>query len=279
MSPIDSDKKQWPDPKDYGLPYVEITPIRTKTELGKSESKKTLSEPEKIGETREKNSAPALSQTKIEQVQEVKTPEEKAQSPKSSPSVNKPLEEKKSGAWVWAVVLIGLGIVSVIVWQIQSRKDSSPAEVVTESIAKPAEETEPEAAVQLPDSTTTEQIQNPVNQDSITSPNISNPNISKPAETGTTIANTATGKLIRVEAKAERPQYFIIVGSLPNEKMATEEANQYFGKSPEIYLITPYDGGKYYRLGLLKFDSFKLAAAKLEEIKSQYTEELWILKY
>lgn len=279
MSAIDSDKKQWPDPKDYGLPFVEIIPIRAKKEPVKSESEKTLSEPEIIVETSEVKTAPALSETKIEQVEAVKIPEEKTQSPGSPPSLNKPLEEKKSAAWVWAVVLIGLGIVSVIVWQIQSRMDSSPAEVVSESIAKPAQENQPEAAVQLPDSTTTNQIQTTVNQDSIVSLDNSIPNISKPAETGTTIANTATGKLIRVESKAERSQYFIIVGSLPNEKMAMEEANQYFGKSPEIYLITPYDGGKHYRIALFKFESFKMAAAKLEEIKSLYTEELWILKY
>lgn len=279
MSPKDSDKKQWPDPKDYGLPFVEITPIRAKTEPVKTASEKPYESSEFVAATKTKNAAPSPSEPKVGEVEAVKTFESIIQSLESTPIENKPLVEKKSSAWVWAVVLIGLGIVSVIVWQIQSRMDSSPAELISESTAKPAQENQPEAAVQLSDSTLTDQIQTAVNQDSITSPNISNPNISKPAETGTTIANTATGKLIRVEAKAERPQYFIIVGSLPNEKMAMEEANQYFSKSPEIYLITPFDGGKYYRLGLSKFESFKLAAAKLEEIKSQYSEELWILKY
>lgn len=279
MSPIDSDKKQWPDPKDYGLPFVEITPIRAKSKPVESEVENTLSVPEIIAEPKEVKSAPVLSEIQIEADEGVEIPEEKTQSAKSTPSINKPLEEKKSTAWVWAVVLIGLGIVSVIVWQIQSRMDSTPAEVVSESLGKSVEETKPEATVQFPDSTTTDQTQTAVNQDSITSLANSNPNISKPTETGTTIANTATGKLIRVEARAERPQYFIIVGSLPNEKMAMEEANQYLGKLPEIYLITPFDGGKYYRLALFKFESFKIAAAKLEEIKSQYTEELWILKY
>ncbi|HSF56339.1 MAG TPA: hypothetical protein VLA71_21455 [Algoriphagus sp.] len=279
MSAIDSDKKQWPDPKDFGLPFVEITPIRAKTEAVKTEAEKLPSEPGIVVETKTGKTLPSLSETKPVNEEAVKTFESIIQSLDSTPIDNKSKEEKKSSAWVWAVVLIGLGIVSVIIWQIQSRMNTTKSNPAVEVNEPSQKEVLPAAAELTPESTLTDQNQKAVNQDSINTLNNSNPNISKPAETGTTIANTGSGKLIRVESKADRPQYFIIVGSLPNEKMALEEANLYLGKSLEIYLIAPIDGGRNYRLALARFGSFTQAAEKLEEIKSQYTEELWILKY
>ena len=275
MADKDSEKKQWTDPKDYGLPFVEITPIGVKTKPAVEEAPIVVSEPEVQPESIvpvavEPNPEPAPVEIK-----EKKKPEKQVQ----ALPVIQPVDSKKSGAWVWAVVLIGLGIVSVIVWQIQSQLNSSAPDKAIEKTEKTVTESQPIATQTVPESTPTEQNQAVVNQDSITSINNSNPNISKPAETGTTIANNVTGNLIRVESKAERPQYFIIVSSLPNEKLAVEIANQYLGKLPEIYLILPYDGGTNYRLAIAKFGNFKTAAEELERIKSQYSEALWILKY
>lgn len=270
---------QWPDPKDYGLPFVEITPLRSKAVVLEKAVGNLPTQSDVKSETEPEIEIPAVQEQLVLSSEPSENSELQAEKVNAAPSVSRPEEEKKSAAWVWAVILIGLGIVAVIIWQIQSRTDSSTSQADFEIRKEPVKESVPIAVATSPESTTTDQNQIAANQDSIQPVTISNPNISKPAETGTTIANTATGKLIRVENKAERPQYFIIVGSLPNEEMALEEVNQYFGRSPEIYLISPIDGGKNYRLALSKFDSFKMAAAKLEEIKSQYTEELWILKY
>jgi hypothetical protein len=38
MAAKDSENNQWTDPKDYGLPFVEITPLRAKTNFNKKES-------------------------------------------------------------------------------------------------------------------------------------------------------------------------------------------------------------------------------------------------
>ncbi|WP_332910594.1 hypothetical protein [Algoriphagus boritolerans] len=205
------------------------------------------------------------------------TVEDKAETVKTV-STSKP-ENKKTAAWVWIVLVLGLALVGFIIWQIQSQSTPSTNVQQAENSKVSPEEERTSTASTEPESTPTEQNQITENHDSIVNQSISNPNISKPAETGTTIANIASGNLIRIESKAERPQYFIIVGSLPNEKLAIEEANQYFGKSPEIYLISPEEGSRNYRLALSKFGSFRLAADELERIKSQYTEELWILKY
>jgi hypothetical protein len=277
MSAKDTDKKQWTDPKDFGLPYVEIIPLRLKviSEEGSEPLPAESLVPE--GET--------SATTQIEAVPAAKpSPEAEVLSPSTRPQptvakFEKKEEKEKSSSWVWAVALIGLGIVAVIIWQILANQKPRASEAVLELVDQPVETASEESNAISTETTPTDQNQIAVNQDSITTSTISNPNISNPAETGTTIATTASGNLIRVESKAERPQYFIIVGSLPNEKMALEEANQYFGRNAEIYLISPYDGGRNYRLALSKYPSFKAAAEQLEEIKSQYTEELWILKY
>lgn len=277
MAAKDSEKRQWTDPKDYGLPYVEITPLRAKS-IAKAKV------PEQAPDLVEKEPIVATANTEVAEVKsEVKQPaqptkiEPKSEAPKPQNPSKK--EKKASPAWVWIVLVLAAAMVSFIIWQLQTQNGST-TEVSQEELAEktPAEEPVSSAKV-LEESTPSDQNQTAVNQDSIPIINNSNPNISKPAETGTTIANTATGKLIRIESKAERPQYFIIVGSLPNEALAVEEANQYFNRSAEIFLISPEEGSRNYRIALSKFGSFRLAAEELERIKSQYTEELWILKY
>lgn len=277
MAAKDSDKKQWTDPKDYGLPFVEITPIRAKAIP--IEAIVALPYVDKEVEQEIEKMAPANFEERAEPIV-LETPvavEIKKEAIKPILSISE--EKKKPATWVWAVLILGLAMVTFIIWQIQSNSSTS-SDIEQPEIAEESSVKEATEAVSLqPESTTADQSQNFVNQDTIQVINNSNPNISKPAETGTTIANTATGNLIRIESKAARPQYFIIVGSLPNEKLAIEEASQYFSNSPELYLISPEEGSRNYRLALSKFGSFRLAADELERIKSQYTEELWILKY
>ncbi|SDA88091.1 hypothetical protein SAMN03080617_03037 [Algoriphagus alkaliphilus] len=292
MAAKDSETKQWTDPKDYGLPFVEISPIQAKSILVEKE----IIPPDPVQEVIQSVEPVALVTSDeetipkpVELIQKAETPQEPDQAlPKEAkkPSIsiqtastNKPKEENKSSAWNWAVVFIGVGIIAVIVWQLLAQMNPGATETKSTDTANSIVEKSSEPQSIAPESTVAEQNQSAVNQDSIANPTNSNPNISKPAESGTTIANIASGNLIRIDSKAERPQYFIIVGSLPNEKLAVQEASQYFGRTSEIYLISPYDGGSNYRLGLSRFGSFRTAAEELERVKSQYTEELWILKY
>ena len=278
MSAKDSDKKQWSDPKDYGLPFVEITPLRPKALTEEVSSADESMPPVPTAEAIIPV-LPVVSELEIQPAQPVEESASIAGQPTKAPAASKQGEEEKSSSWVWAVILIGLGIVAMIVWQIMASTNTTEVVAPIQIPENPVEQPVVITAELTADSTAADQNQPAENQDSIDPVVISNPNIPKPAETGTTIANTASGNLIRVESKTERPQYFIIVGSLPNEKLALEEATQYYGKSAELYLIAPHDGGRNYRLALSKFGSFKLASEKLEEIKSQYKEELWILKY
>lgn len=277
MSAKDSEKYQWPDPKDYGLPFVEITPIRSKAVEPVVE--KDLSKTEKKSESRPDPVLPAVEQPVSNSIQTEKQEEKKVETKRKVSRTPAPLPQKKSNSWAWAAILIGLGIVSVLVWQILSQSNSESPDSLAQKTENTPVEPPASAVEKAPESTPSIQNETPVNQDSIPPVNNSNPNISNPAQTGTTIANTAIGNLIRITSKAERPQYFIIVGSLPNEKLAEEEASLYFGKTAEVYLISPYDGGSNFRLAIAKFGSFRLASEELDRIKSNYSEELWILKY
>lgn len=299
MAAKDSDLNQWTDPKDYGLPFVEITPLRAKSNPIEKEPVPTIVEPisehqlaPPIPIAAEEEVHPSLAEKLIEvesrqtedPVEIEAIPVNKAVEIETKESVQAPVspktkEKKKTASWVWAVFILAFGIVSFIIWQIQSQTSSTANVLQSETPDEPTESESSSTEDLVPESTITDQNQIAVNQDSIPSPTNSNPNISNPAQTGTTIADVASGNLIRIESKAERPQYFIIVGSLPNEKLAIEEASQYFSKTPEMYLISPEEGSRNYRLALSKFGSFRLAAEELEQIKSQYTEELWILKY
>ncbi len=82
-----------------------------------------------------------------------------------------------------------------------------------------------------------------------------------------------------MQSKAVSPTYFIIVGSLPNERFALTEAPKYQNRVPAVYLITPYDGIKNCRLAIGSFKSLTKANEELKRIKADYTEALWILKY
>jgi cell division protein FtsN len=284
MAAKDSENRQWTDPKDFGLPYVEIKPLNFKAEETKTKSS-TPAVPEIKKEqklkidpisTKEKESVQA------EKINEVSKPESATPKPikeKKSTSLPQNPTPKKSNTWGWAVIFLAMAVVSVIVWQLmgadQTEEPKSDQPVADNT--PPA--TSPEVLTPTEEITLSGESQNTANEDSIATINNSNPNISKPTESGTTIANSVPGTIVRIESKAERPQYFIVVGSLPNENLALDEAKNYQGKAAEIFLIAPYEESRNYRLAVGKYNSFKSAAEDLERIKSNYSESLWILKY
>ena len=269
MSAKDTDTREWSDPKDYGLPFVEITPLKSQPNLHNEKSEASEVAPVSIKKKIEKPTKNLDPVVEVQPIGEAQKPKEKV--------VPKIQEKPKSNAWAWVVVLLAVVVLGVIIWQLQM---NSSEEVQGEVLAEKQEEN---SSVQKPvtpsASTQTEVSPSPVNQDSITSINNSNPNLSKPAETGTTIANTVSGNLIRIESKAEKVRYFIVVASLPNEQLALELANNFSGKSPERYLIAPYETSPNYRIAIGKFDTWKAAADEVARIKSQYSEDLWILNY
>lgn len=275
MAGKDSDKNQWKDPKDFGLPWVEIKPIKEISPLAEPVQEEGNSEnPEAI---------PLLKANSIAEktpVAETGKKKSEVQEKLSSKPANKTSKDKKSSfAWAWIVVVLAVAVVALIFWQMQSPNSVESLPTLAETKPEIPDPKPVEEQDSLALTSKTEEFQDSENQESFEKKSQADLNISKPAESGTTIAQSVKGNLIRIENQTERPQYFIVVGSLPSEQDAMKLAPGYQARVPEVFLIYPYAESSNYRLAIGKFTSFRKAAEELEKIKSQYTEELWILKY
>jgi hypothetical protein len=295
MSDNFSQNKQWPDPKDYGLPYVEVTPLNSVV------NKEPVSEKELPEEIVVVPNVPAVEkpvqkENESEPILETKSEKTSVEDKDEEPEILKEKAEervlasvpketvstlptkKKNNSWVPIVLILAVLIISVIVWQLMSQgNESQPSE--NQLAQQETPKVNNTAAQPTVENTPTEETQITENQDSIPE---SNSSLEEPVETpqtGTTIDRTSTKTLIRVENKSDRPQYFIVVGSLPNERMAISESEQYMDRASSIYIIIPYEDVKNYRLAIGSFTSFRKASEELETVKDQYTEALWILKY
>ncbi|MDN3203608.1 hypothetical protein [Algoriphagus sediminis] len=292
MAKKDSSKHIWTDPKDFGLPPVDIAPL-VKRKSTKVEEKKVF-EPKKPEVHKEDKTseemvlaakamaAKKLEAQKIEETSQIVASEEKA-----VPATPKKEIPRKSKSWVLWVALIGLALVSAITWQLIKVDTSAPIsdEVLAEAVGEsegPGEivsDSEIDAPIdngsESTDSST--EPQGPVENLAVEE----NPTVEVPenVESGTTIDQNNPGELIRVETKPSPSQYFIIVGSLPNERLALNEASKYWDRNNELYLLSPTEDSENYRLAIGRFNGFTPANAELQRVKSEYTEALWILKY
>lgn len=306
MAKKNSENQTWTDPKDYGLPYVEIKPLN---ELGKTAKVIVEKSPEKEGtktaanlraEVKEKLTLAAkqkilaeksqeeakvekiegqtdenLEQSKLESVDDI-VPEKETTTPISNSSENS--LKKKSNSWIVYAAIITLFLVATIVWQFMGERNDSALSSTTNG-SQITENQTPDPSQEEINNTPIEEIQVVENQDSISNSSAESISIQESTETGTTIDRRDESSLIRIEGKEARPQYFIVVGSLPNENLAIRESAQYTNRAEELFLILPYDEVPHYRLAIGRFPSFTKANAELELIKGDYSEALWILKY
>jgi cytoskeletal protein RodZ len=260
MSEKENEKQEWTDPRDFGLPFVNPVPLHPEV----SKTSETPPAPESTGVSMEKPKPQVDSGRN--QGNDTKSKRHK-------------LKKKKSPlSWLWVVLTLAFLLVGVIVWQLGlgnldflvSKFKPAPLPTLPAKVTpKPVEELK-----------TSDKNQPADNQDSTASAANSTLVVPQPAETGTTIANTTpVGKLIRVDSKGEKARYFLVVASLPNEKLALELAEKFSGKSPELYLITPFGTSTNYRIAISKFDTWNAASQEKERIKPQFSEDLWILTY
>ncbi|SFU12612.1 hypothetical protein SAMN04489724_4130 [Algoriphagus locisalis] len=259
-----TDNKHWTDPKDYGLPYVEVVPL-AQTDAPKREEE--VIAPIDVSEVKKRT---------IQSVKPSFAEEEKASKPEQK---EQKIEAKKSNnSWIWIAAVLALAVVLVIIWQMN--KSVVPNQDSEELVSGPIEglAAEENDAVSL-NSTPTEETQLSDNQPSISDSITSVSPVAESAQTGTTIASEVSGTLVRVEEKASRPYFYVVVGSLPNEAMAIEEAQKYMDRAETVYLILPYEDVTNYRLAIAGSIGFTEMTEELARVKDQYTEDLWILKY
>ncbi|MEN2283450.1 hypothetical protein AAGF08_14990 [Algoriphagus sp. SE2] len=281
------ENKQWSDPKDYGLPYVEIVPLdsvnpkepASEKELQKEESivSKPVEQKKEVDSTLEsKTDNPSPKEKGFGSTKALEKEEKQISSTSLKESIDTP--EKNKSTWIPIVLISAIVVISVIVWQLLSQGNESPP--IENQLVQQEEPVGEETSVPpTVENIETEETQSAENQDSISNSNSSLEEPVETSQTGTTIDRTGIETLIRVEGKSDRPQYFIVVGSLPNERMAIDESEQYLDRVSSIYMILPYEDVRNYRLAIGSFTSFRKASEELEAIKDQYTEALWILKY
>ncbi|MDR7131888.1 hypothetical protein J2X69_004254 [Algoriphagus sp. 4150] len=256
-----TDNKHWTDPKDYGLPYVEVVPLAQAEPLKKEEGKAV---PIDVAEVKNRT------------IQAIKP---HFAEPEKVSGSEYTIEKKKSGnSWIWIAAILALAVVGVIIWQMN--KSVVPAsvsdELVSESLGDLANGKNDEVAV---NSTLNLEIESSDNQREITDSVSSVLAASESIQTGTTIASKVSGTLVRVTEKADRPQFYIIVASLPDEATALKEAEQYKNRTETVYLIMPYEDATNYRLAIGTSRGFTAINEELARVKDQYSEDLWILKY
>lgn len=276
MASKTSDNSQWTDPKDYGLPFVEITPLHPEP-VSKEKNKESVKE--EVVEKRELLEPLVIQKvepvaTEVAKKSEVK-PEQYAPIPRETEDLP---EKKRSILWVWIAAFLAFIIITVIIFQILKDSPSNTLENDSEAESEIVENNQNPELEEVKN-TPAQEIQTPENQQTITdSTSIQIQPVQTP-QTGTTIESKQSGTLVRIESKKERPQYFIVVGSLPSEALAVKEAALYYDRAPTLFLILPYDDVTNYRLAIGAFGSFSSATAELERAKGLYTEALWILKY
>ncbi len=262
MAEKESSPKQWSDPKDFGLPFVEITPLssaKSKTKVKETQAEEVV----QVADTSKVETAPKQEKKK----------DSKQTRPISSPQA--PFAKKSSSkTWVWVVIFAFIGAVSVIVWQLQSESvlssdlgDQGNKELPQDlPVANKALVT----AGSAPDTLAKE--------DSLTTSTAAT-NLTTTANSGTNLAPTNPVSLTPITAKGEKKRFFLVIASLPTETLIKDFAAKMTVRPAAMYLITPYADSPNYRLAVGKFDSWNAASEELNRVKAQYAADLWILNY
>jgi hypothetical protein len=262
MAEKESNPKQWSDPKDFGLPFVEITPLPS----GKPKAKAKEIEPV----------TPLAEPVKVDGVpNQEKKKENNPSRPIIPPKANS-TNQPNSKIWVWVVVFLFLGAVSVIVWQLQSGESwsSDPVEQGNKELAQDLPEPKKTTAEVTPASATDSLAK----EDSLTS-SAASTNLPATTNSGTNLASTSSASLISITSKGEKKRFFLVIASLPNESLIKDFASKMTTKPTTMYLIAPYTDSPNYRLAIGKFDSWNSASEELAKVKAQYGSDLWILNY
>jgi hypothetical protein len=257
MAEKDSNPKQWSDPKDFGLPYVEVSPLSSLKPNAKArdqdpsvESPQTSSLP-----TEDKKKDTKISRSAVA----------------STTAVNG--EKKKVKTWVWVVLFAIILAVTAIIIQL---KNSQEAVVENENLVVAPLDTATlskhfEDSYKLAKSN----LDSLSNQDSSANSDFE---LNSPStNSGTSIATNP--KVKRVEQKEGSIRYYLVVGSFASEQETARYIQNSGDKFTEFYLVYPFKKNQNYRLAIGSYSTWKEASAKLKEMNAQDSTGYWILNY
>ncbi len=92
-----------------------------------------------------------------------------------------------------------------------------------------------------------------------------------PVSTGT------PGVVTTITSSAGR--YYIVVSSFIDSDMANDHGNALAAQGASVKIINPFNERKYYRVSVADYGSRQDAINATEQLKSQYGNDIWALKY
>jgi hypothetical protein len=257
MAEKDSNPKQWPDPKDFGLPYVEVKPLSSE----KSNSKAT-------------DQAPSIESPKTSSfIDKDKKREKKTNRPADPSTTPAKSEKKKVKTWVWVVVIAIIAAITVIIIQLNSTPEPvSEHEIM---VAGPLDTATLSNHFEDSFKLAKPNLDSLANQDSS---GISNFDLtSTSTNSGTSIAtNPKVKRAAQIEGKT---RYYLVIGSFASEQETARYIKNSGDKFSEYYLVYPIKQNQNYRLAIGSYGTWKEASAKLKEMKAQDSTGYWILNY
>lgn len=257
MAEKDSNSKQWPDPKDFGLPYVEVKPLSSVKSYSKAtdqapsiESPKTSSFTDKDKKRERKTNRPAHTST---------TPSKR--------------EKKKVKTWVWVVFIAIIAAITIIISQLNSTQKSVSEEEIL--VAGPLDTAALSNQIEDSFKLSKSNLDSLANQDSTGIPYLDLTSIS--TNSGTSIATNP--KVKRAEQIEGKTRYYLVIGSFASEQETARYIKNSGDKFSEYYLVYPFNKNQNYRLAIGSYSTWKEASAKLKEMKAQDSTDYWILNY
>lgn len=251
---MEKDPENIPDSadKDYGFPFVKVEPLSSP--LQNETSAQLPEEKDKPAEQIETFDKPVTKPTAIR-----------------FESKEKPESKKKSQVpLLFSLVLLILIVLASMAYFLYYLPIQEEEIQTAESTDIKMEEPQT-----LPESVETEYVPE-VSPDSLNAEVVETPPISAPSPTN---ASASGGQLIVLNAKEDIRYYHLVVASLPNERIAREEAQVFLDRGKDIWLIFPTGDTRNYRLSVGKYSSFKAASEALPTAKADFNESTWILKY
>lgn len=86
-------------------------------------------------------------------------------------------------------------------------------------------------------------------------------------------------KLTEITSKIEVPRYFVVVGSFIDDDLAKDYSEKLNKMGKNTFLIHPYGDIAFYRLSVGQFENLDAALTAIDGLKSDFEENLWVLKY
>lgn len=247
----DSENKLNSADKDYGFPFVKVEPLQNPSQnealIASRDEKQKLADPkERLNE-------------------QVYRP---ASIPFESKEKPERIKNSRITLLLSLIVLIFLVLASMayFLYYLPGQKEIPKIDQIAEEKKESPQEAPELETVDVPETVA----------DSLPAEVVETPSAVVPAPT---TPSSPGGKLIVLNAKEDVSYYHLVVASLPNERIAREEAQVFLEKGKDIWLIFPSGDTKNYRLSVGKYSSFKTAAEALATAKADFNESTWILKY